>query len=152
MSNHVETDRPVECDNCDWKGTEKQMRAEFCDVEDLHELIEPGKEVPAGECPECGALAYLMKESPETCLNRLADAAREAQAVLGDLSRDSRLSEREDEIYIELREALAAAEQADDLKVVVEVRGGCAEVTRCPTGVKVNVIDHDNLKATGRDQ
>lgn len=32
-------------------------------------------------------------------------------------------------------------------KVVVSVRGGVAEVVRCPTGVKVQIIDHDNLEA-----
>ena len=29
-------------------------------------------------------------------------------------------------------------------KVVVEVRGGCAEVTTCPKSVEVKIIDHDN--------
>ncbi len=29
-------------------------------------------------------------------------------------------------------------------KVIVEVEGGCAEVTSCPDGVEVEIIDHDN--------
>lgn len=28
--------------------------------------------------------------------------------------------------------------------VVIEVLGGVAEVTQCPAGVKVRIIDHDN--------
>ncbi len=32
-------------------------------------------------------------------------------------------------------------------KVVVTVQGGVAEVVRCPTGVQVQIIDHDNLTA-----
>jgi len=32
-------------------------------------------------------------------------------------------------------------------KVVVSVRGGVAEVVRCPTGVQIQIIDHDNLAA-----
>ena len=37
-------------------------------------------------------------------------------------------------------------------KVVVQVRGGVAEVVRCPTGVQVQIIDHDNLDAEAADQ
>ena len=29
-------------------------------------------------------------------------------------------------------------------KVVIEVLGGVAEVTQCPEGVEVEIIDHDN--------
>lgn len=52
---HDETsDRPVACDNCDWEGEERQLAA----IHDIHERIEPGREVPVGECPACGCLAY----------------------------------------------------------------------------------------------
>lgn len=33
------------------------------------------------------------------------------------------------------------------LNVTVEVDGGIAEVTQCPAGVDVRIIDHDNLEA-----
>lgn len=39
-----------------------------------------------------------------------------------------------------------------DRTIEVEVRGGCVEVTGCPSGIKVKVIDHDNLKAEGADR
>lgn len=46
---------PVECDNCDWEGTLEQLGI----IKDAHERLDPGSTMPAGECPECGALAYL---------------------------------------------------------------------------------------------
>ena len=29
-------------------------------------------------------------------------------------------------------------------QVVIEVKGGVAELVRCPTGIEVIIIDHDN--------
>src|SRR5712671_5260125 len=52
--------RPVECDNCDWYG----LAGDVNPIKDLQERIEPGGEVPVGECPSCGALAYLTVEEP----------------------------------------------------------------------------------------
>lgn len=51
------------CENCEWRGQANQTRFP---IPDLWERIEPGGEVPVGECPECGALAYLddRKEVP----------------------------------------------------------------------------------------
>lgn len=37
-----------------------------------------------------------------------------------------------------------ASNKVQSLKIVVEVRGGVAEVTTCPTGVECEIIDHDN--------
>lgn len=43
-------------------------------------------------------------------------------------------------------EAKAVLEKTtpEPLKVVVEVLGGVADVTTCPAGVAVEIIDHDN--------
>lgn len=49
-------DDPVQCDNCDWSGRLDQLGI----IKDAHERLDPGSEMPAGECPECGALAYLI--------------------------------------------------------------------------------------------
>lgn len=46
----------VKCDNCDWTGTGAQLH----EVADIQERLDPGGEVPAGQCPECGALAYIV--------------------------------------------------------------------------------------------
>ena len=49
--------RPVACDDCDWTGTEADLT---WPPPDLHLRLDPGGTVPAGECPECGVLAYLV--------------------------------------------------------------------------------------------
>lgn len=54
-----ESRRLVCCDNCDWSGTEDDC----VDAKYLHARLTPGGIVPAGECPECGALAYLTEVS-----------------------------------------------------------------------------------------
>lgn len=51
-----------ECGNCDWTGPEEKLGCEFDNIPDLWQRIEPGGTVPAGECPECGALAYCQEE------------------------------------------------------------------------------------------
>ena len=50
--------RPVECDNCDWEGTESNLGRPFDECEDLWERLDPGYEVPAGECPVCSCFSY----------------------------------------------------------------------------------------------
>lgn len=50
--------RTCSCDNCDWKGAEEQTRT-LVQIHRLGERIEAGGVVPVGECPECGAFAYL---------------------------------------------------------------------------------------------
>jgi hypothetical protein len=51
-------ERRVTCANCDWSGTESQLR----DISDFWGRVDVGGEMPAGECPECQALAYLAEE------------------------------------------------------------------------------------------
>ena len=48
--------RLVACGNCDWQGTAETMDRL---ITNLDKRIAPGEIVPAGECPKCGALAYL---------------------------------------------------------------------------------------------
>ena len=50
--------RLAECGNCHWQGTESRLRP----IENLGERIDPGGLVPLGECPKCGALAYLQAD------------------------------------------------------------------------------------------
>jgi len=37
------------------------------------------------------------------------------------------------------------------LKVIIEVSGGVADVTQCPEGVEVEIIDHDNEEVGEED-
>jgi hypothetical protein len=48
---------PCSCANCDWKGDAEKLDM----ITDIQERITAGGVVPAGQCPECGALAYLDK-------------------------------------------------------------------------------------------
>lgn len=51
-------DTRVTCGNCDWAGLVTQLE----DIHDAQERLCPGEETPAGECPICGALAYIESE------------------------------------------------------------------------------------------
>ncbi len=51
-------ERRVACANCEWTGTESQLR----EISDFWGRVDVGGEMPAGECPECQALAYLVEE------------------------------------------------------------------------------------------
>ena len=57
MTNQPEDTEKVYCNNCDWKGTVSQLGAELFETRDLASRLEPGEEVPAGECPKCAALS-----------------------------------------------------------------------------------------------
>ena len=46
---------PVSCQCCDWTG----RLGELGEIDRLYERVAPGEIMPAGECPECGALAHL---------------------------------------------------------------------------------------------
>ena len=88
------------CANCHWVG---EPSTAFPDIPDLIQRIEPGGEVPSGECPECGALCYVVpkkhrsrKKAPEETLNQphlwqtvspfaTRSAARLTAAVLDEL-------------------------------------------------------------------
>lgn len=50
----------AKCDNCQWQGDEDQIEISLMEVHRLAERLDPGSEVPVGECPECGAFAYVV--------------------------------------------------------------------------------------------
>jgi len=49
----------VKCDNCDWRGDSSDVKFTLEEVVDLGERLDPGSEVPYGECPQCDCLCYL---------------------------------------------------------------------------------------------
>jgi hypothetical protein len=54
--------RPCQCLNCMWNGGETELNP----IKDFHSRVEAGDTtVPAGECPECGCLAYLKDDETE---------------------------------------------------------------------------------------
>lgn len=54
---NLDDSAPVQCDNCDWAGTLAEVEI----IEDAEQRLDVGSVVPAGECPVCGTLAYLVK-------------------------------------------------------------------------------------------
>lgn len=67
----------VSCDNCDWTGTAEDLEM----ISDFEERVSAGFTCPAGQCPECGALAYLVKKE-EPSAAHLERAAPEMFAAL----------------------------------------------------------------------
>jgi len=57
-----EATTPCRCPNCDWTGPLSDVRP---DIQDLFERVIVGGEIPAGECPDCGALVYVCKPDDE---------------------------------------------------------------------------------------
>jgi hypothetical protein len=58
-------DKPCECANCAWSGYESGLGKSLFEIHHLASRLSPGEETPAGECPECGAFAYLVKEEKD---------------------------------------------------------------------------------------
>ena len=56
-----EPEQLLRCDNC-WAlfKDEGKLATVFPDIPRLLERIEPGGTVPVGECPDCGALVYMV--------------------------------------------------------------------------------------------
>jgi len=63
-SHCLRQDRPKpepqsKCDNCEWTGV---PTVELDEIPHLAERLEPNGTVPSGECPDCGALCYLVEK------------------------------------------------------------------------------------------
>lgn len=61
---HDDDAAPCLCSNCATTTPFAKLNA----IDDIEQRISPGDEVPAGECPECGCLAYLVKPKAWTVL------------------------------------------------------------------------------------
>ena len=53
------------CDNCGAVVPEEQLKKSLYQIDHLEDRLEPGCEIPAGECA-CGALAYIVKETSDS--------------------------------------------------------------------------------------
>lgn len=108
-TDHLTTLEAAACADCGWHGTVSDVAA----VKDAELRLEAGGETPAGECPDCGALAYLDRHAgaafaeipaPSTHLGsgyvstiRLHDAAGNVdgfQFIGGETYRDAHLNAR----------------------------------------------------------
>jgi hypothetical protein len=61
----------VICDNCRWKGLEVELEHKLPDIPDLAARLDVAGVVPAGTCPKCGALAYVLGDSPDCVIPHL---------------------------------------------------------------------------------
>lgn len=57
LNGNIKDDAKCECGNCDWVGPAVATFA----IQDAQDRLQPDAKVPVGECPECGALAYLQE-------------------------------------------------------------------------------------------
>ena len=64
---NVAPHEPCVCDDCDG-----QFRfADLDPIENIFARLSPNNTVPAGQCPECGCLAYLSQVCCVECLESL---------------------------------------------------------------------------------
>lgn len=52
-----QTYKLAECANCEWRGRTDTLDA----VSDLTQRVASGETMPAGQCPNCGALAHPVE-------------------------------------------------------------------------------------------
>jgi len=84
----VESEDPwCECANCGTRTRESDLK----EIRDFGERVMPGEECPAGECPECGALAHIAESQSETADEEsLEDAEDSAGVSSGEVSSRAR--------------------------------------------------------------
>lgn len=132
------------CHNCDWAGPLDECE----EVDDIGARLDPGSEVPAGQCPDCGALAYLVKESKDPLSERAPLAAisalNAARAFIAGFEGDE-LQEGISELLAQIDRAISGA----SVYLAVHVEGGCVQSVssndpEALAGVGVILLDRDN--------
>jgi len=56
------TDCEHACDNCGRVWKTEDLASIFPDIPDMTERLEPGNEIPSGECPHCHCLTYIDRD------------------------------------------------------------------------------------------
>jgi len=72
----------AKCDNC---GKEFDDLEELNSYHDFWSRVEIGKEIPAGDCPDCGGFAYLVKpkHSLKVCFGQSEEAREQTVTEKG---------------------------------------------------------------------
>lgn len=101
----VSANATATCDNCGWKGPVDAV--EQC-VEDAQERIHAGEITPAGECPECSALAWLdvQESAPQGVSADALEALNHAEAFIAGFEGDEN-QEGVDDLLFRIRCAQA---------------------------------------------
>ena len=71
----------IKCDNCCFEGIESDF-IPLVEVKDLTQRLDPGSEVPVGECKQCGTFAYF-KERPKVTITVLGGTIQDLQILEG---------------------------------------------------------------------
>jgi hypothetical protein len=121
-------ERRVACANCEWTGTESRLR----EISDFWGRVDVGGEMPAGECPDCQALAYLIEEDnpylnqaqqPRQTHASTLHALHTLYGLLADLVEwDARMGGHEAQCWNQAREAMERVR-----KVLAENKGAPAK-------------------------
>ena len=79
LTDHLPAITAVKCGNCAWTDTIDVVNP----IEDAQTRLQAGGEVAAGECPDCGALAYLIAPADvgRTVWSRSFSSARSAREM-----------------------------------------------------------------------
>ena len=97
------SEKRVACTNCEWLGTESQLR----EISDFWGRVNVGGEMPAGECPECQALAYLVDEDNPYAARKDQTVLHTVYGVMADLIEwDARMGRHEAKCWDQAREAM----------------------------------------------
>ncbi len=56
-TDHLPDSAETHCDDCGWLGTISDVEM----IQSAQQRLSAGETIPAGECPECGACAYLAE-------------------------------------------------------------------------------------------
>ena len=131
----------VECGNCGRVSDESELTHVFPDIPDLTQRIAPGERVPAGECPECGALAHAIQETFMCQVCGQVVKAEDIREHLIDHNPNAEGMSWED---IRNQFRLLTTPEGAQKRVVISVRGGVAEAAYCPRGITVEIRDYDS--------
>ena len=128
---------------CECDCESSPLQCPVCAVNAALELTGARRNVPFPDLTK--NLRELDRKRMAGLLAEAAGLADEtAQWLSGDESYDpAKLAEALTKLAMDCREA---SNKVQSLKIIVEVSGGVAEVTTCPTGVEVEIVDHDNAK------
>lgn len=85
----MDEEQPVRCSDCDWLGTFGQIERTVYQIHHLYERVSPGEIMPAGECPECEALCYVVDEAePKPSNQWYREQAKALREVKGEIEID----------------------------------------------------------------
>ena len=108
QSRQAEPGVQVACSNCEWTGREEDCR----DIVDIHQRVGAGETMPAGECPECGALAHLVQGAASSEGAIPSQIAARALGIRNDYDAALARGHRPDDAMEQLEPILRQAERA----------------------------------------